>query len=217
MIPEKKNKIFKIILSAIWWTATIILAVILVTIFGAKMQGKVPRLFGNSVMHIVTGSMEPELMVGDYILIRDCAPEDIKKGDIISFYSEDPAIYGLPNTHRVAEDPIITENGIEFVTRGDANAANDSYRVKEDALIGKYVCVLTGLNAIARLVDGNAVFIILIVLQTAILAIFIFSLFRKGDDEDGRAISEITKEEEEKLKSEAIAEYLASQEKDNKN
>ncbi len=213
MIQKSKSKILKTVLSAVWWTLTVLLVLLLVTIVCAKLQNKVPKLFGHSVMRIVTGSMEPEITADDYILIRDCKPEDIKAGDIISFYSSDPDILGMPNTHRVAGEPILTENGLEFVTRGDANPENDAYRVTEDRIIGRYVGKLGILNALGNLFEGRAMLILLLILQFATVGIFFVSLFKKDMDENGKDPDKIRAELEEKLKADAIAEYIASQNK----
>ena len=72
---------------------------------------------------------------------------EIKKDDIICFYSPDPLIYGLPNTHRVISEPKITENGIIFETRGDKNLIPDKHPVEEDMLIGVYVDDLPALSS----------------------------------------------------------------------
>jgi len=45
-----------------------------------------PR-FGWSVDAVFSGSMEPELKVGSVVVTRPVAPEEIRAGDIITFYS----------------------------------------------------------------------------------------------------------------------------------
>jgi signal peptidase len=85
----------------------------------------VPKVFGYSVVVITTGSMGDTFPVGTYILIKETLPEDIKENNIICFYSEDPSIYGYPNTHRVTK--VIESNGkYEYITKGDANAVEDN-------------------------------------------------------------------------------------------
>ena len=178
----KAKKAIKYTLSALWWLVLASLALLLVNIFGAKLTGQVPSVFGYSVMNIVSGSMEDEIPRGSYILIKKTAPEEIEKGDIICFYSTDPEIYGMPNTHRVAEDPIITDGKVEFVTRGDANPASDTETAKGDMLIGVYVRNLDGLTAFTNALSGNTILIIIIGLQIciAVMAIYAFVLTKKG-------------------------------------
>ncbi|MGN0629829.1 MAG: signal peptidase I, partial [Ruminococcus sp.] len=93
------------------------------------------HVFGKSIMMVTTGSMEPSIHEGDYILIEKTAPELLDEGDIITFFSEDKAIYGMPNTHRILEK---SDDG-GFITKGDANPVPDSYKVYPEKIIGVYV------------------------------------------------------------------------------
>ena len=43
-------------LSALWWCVLLLLFALLVCIIGAKLRGEVPKIFGYSVMQIVSGS-----------------------------------------------------------------------------------------------------------------------------------------------------------------
>ena len=138
-----------------------VLLITMLNIFSAKIKGEVPRFFGYSVMHVVSESMEDTIPKDTYILVKRVSPEVIEKGDIICFYSDDFTIQGYPNTHRVAEDPIVNESGIEFVTRGDANYVNDNVTAKGDKLIGRYVKNLTGLTKLTDALEGKAIFFIL--------------------------------------------------------
>lgn len=98
----------------------------------------VPSVFGFSFLRVVTGSMEPTIPVGVMIIVRNTDADKVKTGDIICFYSSDPSIEDLPNTHRVVE--IRNENGdISFVTKGDATDKIDPYPVTADRLVGVYL------------------------------------------------------------------------------
>lgn len=178
MISKKKDKLINAIrLTAkiSWWCVIVLLAFLLVNILGAKLSGKVPRVFGYSVMNIVSSSMEEEIPKGCYILIKKADPQQVELGDVICFYSTDPKIYGIPNTHRVVEEPIVTEGGIEFVTRGDANPVNDKETAKGERLIGIYVKRLDGLTAFSRIIEGKTLIIVIIVLQICIISMFAYT------------------------------------------
>ena len=55
-------------------------------------------------------------------------------------------------THRIDEDPIVTESGkLEFVTKGDNNNTQDIYHVSEDKVIGIYKFRIPGLGRISML------------------------------------------------------------------
>lgn len=190
MIFKDKKKLIKKSLSVLWWGFTVLLALVLVNVIGAKLTGKVPSAFGYSVVNIISGSMEDEIPQNSYILIKKIDPEDVKRGDVICFYSTDPTIYGMPNTHRVVEDPIVTEAGYEFVTRGDANLINDKVTASGDRLIGIYVKNLDGLTSFSEFLSGNTMFFVIIGLQFALFALVIYNLIigkRRPAEEESKA------------------------------
>ncbi len=184
-MKQNQKRILKTVLGAIWWAFIALLIFVVIWVLGAKLQGRVPSLFGYSVLNVVSGSMEEEISAGSYILVKACAPEDVKKGQIISFYSDDPTLSGLPNTHRVVEEPKKTEHGIEFVTRGDANPVADTVPARGDALIGVYVGELGFLSVLSDMMTGGGIFAVLLILQGASAAMMIFHLIKKKETQEG--------------------------------
>ncbi len=86
------------------YAVLILLLVILVFyLVIVRIAGGVPSLFGYSVVRIVTPSMDPKIPVGSFVLIKKASPEEIRVGDIITFYTDDPdpAVAGKTITHRV--------------------------------------------------------------------------------------------------------------------
>ena len=212
MDKQKALKVLKHTSAVLWWVLVILVAFITVSVVGAKIKGKVPSIFGYSVLHIVTGSMEPEIPENTYILVKKTAPEDVRRGQIITFYSDDPEIYGFPNTHRVVEDPIVTEDGIEFVTGGDANSANDDETAKSDKLVGVYVGQLGFLTKFSEFLGGNTVFFILMALTVGIFAMNFYTIFRIGGDSK-KTEEEIAEQAvKDYIREMAVKEYLAGQE-----
>ena len=179
MILKGKAKIVKRVCAVLWWSMVILLILLLVKIIGAKLSGKVPAIFGYSVVNIISGSMEEEIPKGSYILIKEVDASEISSGDIICFYSSDPRIYGMPNTHRVVEEPIVTDSGIEFVTRGDANPGNDTHTAKGDRLIGVYVKRLDGLTSFSGFLSGNVMLFVIIGLQIGIVTMIVYSIVKE--------------------------------------
>ena len=190
---------FKKIGSALWYVFLGFMFLVLVSIFISRMQGDVPRVFGFSIMKISSGSMEDTIPTGAHILIKKTAPEDIKKGDIICFYSEDPKIYGYPNTHRVIEDPIKTDSGYEYVTQGDFNPLKDEVTAKGDKLIGRYVIKLTFLTAITDFFTTKFMLVCMVTVQLACICLFMFTYTASKKQ---KAEKEAAKAEEQKAPSE---------------
>lgn len=97
---------------------------------------KVPSIAGYSPLIVLTDSMYPQIESGDLIICRTIPPEEVKEGDVISFF--DPEGNGESVvTHRVVE---VTdgEEGLSFRTRGDANNADDSLPVPAENVVGIY-------------------------------------------------------------------------------
>lgn len=78
------------------------------------------------VLQVKTGSMETNIHVGDYILVKNT--KDFNTGDIITFKIQDYYV-----THRVK-----SINGDRILTKGDANNTFDDEIMKDD-VIGKVV------------------------------------------------------------------------------
>ena len=182
-----KERTKKIITKCVSYALTFVMVLFgatMVYVLAQKARGEVPKFFGFCVLQIVSGSMETEIPTGSYILVKEADVDEIEKDDIISFYSSDPSIYGYLNTHRVVEK-IEGENGVEFVTRGDANTTDDEYTAKADNLIGKYVKTLTVLTATVEFfaMNGFAVVGVMTVLSVGMICAtaFIKSKKEKGE------------------------------------
>lgn len=184
-VQEKLKKGFKLAAKLAWWCFLVALAVLLVNIIGAKMRGRVPSVFGYSVLNIVSGSMGEDIPSGSYILVKRVDPEQVKQDDIISFYSTDPLIYGLPNTHRVISEPTISEDGkIFFETKGDANPVPDSVMADGDMLIGVFVRRMYSLESLTGLLSGRGLFAVIIAAQIAIVVMMSVGIYKKQTAKD---------------------------------
>ena len=100
----------------------------LLVVIAAALRLTVPNFMGYDVYNVVSGSMEPTIPIGSIIYVKDTDPADIKSGDIIAFQSGDSVIM-----HRVKENKVVEGT---FVTKGDANEAEDMNNVPYDDLIG---------------------------------------------------------------------------------
>ena len=88
-----------------------------------------PSVFGYTPLVVLTDSMDPLIAEGDVILAKDVNPDDIKVGDVISFFdpaSPDDAVL----THRVIAIETDEEGNRSAITAGDNNAKSDYNRDK---------------------------------------------------------------------------------------
>ena len=121
-------------LSALLTAISCLLVVLCLWAVFSVSAGKAPMIFNHSVLIVQTGSMEPVLPVGSVLIIRKTDFNSIQVGDIISFYSTDPALNGRINTHEV-----IQRDGDLLITKGKANSLVDNYPVSADNILGKVV------------------------------------------------------------------------------
>lgn len=188
------------------------IALILVSVFVLLSvvltpAGQVPQVLGYSVFRVMTGSMEPEIRSDSLLVVKKTPPEEIAPGDVISFFSPDPALEGAVNTHRVVR--IEEENGeIRFITKGDANLIEDTYPVEESALVGKAVFKSYGLGKAVSLLSNPLVFGVIVLLP--LLIILLMNLYRAV-----RIAADIAKKEEEEAVRQALEEIKAKKASDN--
>lgn len=128
-------KVLKRIGQCALWVIPILLVGLSAYIMICNMQGRAAVVFGRSIVKVVSGSMEPSIHDGDYIIIKKTDSSLLKEGDIICFYSTDDEIYGKMNTHRIVRR---LDDG-SFVTKGDTSFSEDGNAVAADKIVGKYV------------------------------------------------------------------------------
>ena len=207
---ETKNRsaknIIKKVLNIIEWIVLICSIILLVYIFASTFSGKAASLFGTSVLHVVTGSMEPTISVDDFIMVKKTDVSKLKEKDIIAFYSESPDTKGLMVIHRIIR---VNEDGT-FVTKGDANTLEDAVAVSRDKVIGKYMGEAWFLNWLVSFVSLKKLLLLLVIIPMFFISIYevktLAKLF-KAETRGNRDESETEEERIERLKKEAIEEY----------
>src|SRR5437762_10664042 len=86
---------------------------------GAILAGLgVARLYGYQSLTVMSGSMEPNIHVGDVVFDRTVAPLSAHVGDVVTF--RDPQNQSRLLTHRIRSMKLVGAN-VKIVTRGDAN------------------------------------------------------------------------------------------------
>lgn len=91
-----------------------------------------------SAYTIVSPSMVPAINVLDVVVtMRVNNPEDLQKGDIITFNSTDYRYSGVLVTHRIVNIEKTSSGEYLFTTKGDNNNTEDSARVSFDKIYGK--------------------------------------------------------------------------------
>ena len=197
-MTKKKPGIFSKIFTILSYVLMAILVVIIVMTLIAKFNNKVPSVLGYSVLRISSGSMETTLPTGSYIVVKKTDPKDVKVGDIITFYSDDPTIYGMPNTHRVIGIKTGEDGKLIFQTKGDNNLIEDKYPPSEDALIGVFQTRLALVSVLSGAFGGNGTIVVIILAVVAIICIWMAITMLRGKDDDEEKDEKEVKEEDKK-------------------
>lgn len=136
---KKAKKIFGRIMTVLSVLIFVFGLVVFISVLNAS-AGKVPSVFGFSVLQVKTGSMLPEYEIGTVVVTKKVDVNDLKEGDVISFYSLDKDISGEVNTHRIVKvEHGGDDNAPYFTTKGDNNSDVDKMKVWPNQIVGKVV------------------------------------------------------------------------------
>lgn len=90
-------------------------------------------IFPIKPIGIASGSMSPNIKVGDMVIIRKCNANDIQVNDVIEYTKDEYSII-----HRVIEKYQV-DGEFFFITKGDSNESRDKEPVSEKQLKGKVI------------------------------------------------------------------------------
>ena len=134
-IKKKENirKFFNVIITSF----TCVLVILTMYLAYAKYikHEKNINIFGLRQYMIMTGSMEPNYNIGDLIITKEVNPENIKKGDIITYALADG---NATVTHRII-DVIEKDGKTMYKTKGDNNNAPDQNLVEYNQIQGVFL------------------------------------------------------------------------------
>lgn len=162
------KKITSIILKILSFLSLIVLFVIAVFFVFFIIVNQVARMNNTrpliSIFTIVSPSMEPNIMVYDVIVDLKVDKEtDLKKGDIITFYSNNINTGGYTITHRIYD---ITEVDGEtrYVTKGDNNPNIDDGYITFKDIVGKVRITIPDLGKLQFFMSSRIGWLIVILI-----------------------------------------------------
>lgn len=211
---KKRFKVIKGIVNVLCWILVVIIVLTVALSLITRINGETPSVFGYSIFRVSSGSMEPELMVGDIILDKAVEnPENLKVGDVITFKSND---YGdMLVTHKVIKAPYEENEKLMLQTKGIANDLADK-PISVDNVKGIMICKVDYLDTVYNIFLSPWGLLILIALIVIIFfdeIITIVKILTNNDKsvKDADDINEIIdrlqaeklKEQAEKLKEQA--------------
>lgn len=153
MKNSKGYKIFNFITKIISWCVMAILCVIGTFLVVYICVNKIAQAQGKSaplgLYTIISPSMTPDIDVYDVVFVMKKDPNEIKVGDVVSYYSTNSFFGTTPITHRIVEKYINPSDGKPiFRTKGDANPVMDDEVIVSDNIIGTVRFVIPALGRI---------------------------------------------------------------------
>lgn len=128
------------------------------------------HILGIYMFNIVSESMEPTLEINDIVVVQRCEPENLQKGDIITFQQEERTI-----SHRIID--ITEERGMtKFKTKGDNNEIADPDPVESTQVYGKVIFSVNKIGKAISYIQNARGFI-----NIAIFAVIVFVLVSLRD------------------------------------
>ncbi|MBQ4343055.1 MAG: signal peptidase I [Erysipelotrichaceae bacterium] len=167
---EKSGGLLNTVVNAILIFAIILAAVCTYVSFVSSSGNGVPSILGIRPFSIQTESMYPTLEPGDLIIATAVEPEDLRQGDIITYWT---VINGerVLNTHRITD---IYDGGTHliFATKGDNNLAADALTVHESEVVGIYQFRMPGVGKVFDFLQTSMGFFLIIVLPVFLFFIY---------------------------------------------
>ena len=147
----------------------------------SRISGGVPQVAGYQMYIVLSGSMNPEFDTGSLAFVKETDPLAIVVGDIITFRSQSGS--DSLTTHRVVE--VLRDDGLKFVTRGDANNVNDPNPVPAENIVGTVTGSVPYLGFLMSFVQTRTGLILLIFIPGVLIILFelgkIFKYMTEGD------------------------------------
>lgn len=154
--------------------AAVVLATVLATAIALVALG--PRLLPYQAVPVLTGSMEPAIPTGVLAVLLPANGDELAVGDVVTFHH--PLDERAYVTHRI----VAIEgdgDGRVFVTKGDANAVPDAWRVRASGTGWRYAFGLPVAGGmIAALSSSPARFALFALPLLALAALALFEIWR---------------------------------------
>lgn len=174
-ISKRKNieiKTKKILNFIIYFILIIIMTYNISLIFQSILNpNKTPSFLGIKTYVIISGSMEPNINIGDIVITKE-SEEELQIGDVISYRRGQSVI-----THRIT-NIIKQENGEnKYRTKGDNNNTEDSEEISIENIEGKVIKVIPKLGEITLLLQNKISIIIIFII---LYYIYVSSNYKKN-------------------------------------
>ena len=182
VLKSKKKTIIRTVLLVI---LAAFVGISIYSINASRINGdSLPMPLGFGLTVVLSGSMEPELSVDDLLIV--VPSEGYEVGDVVVYQTERTAV-----VHR-----IVSINGDEIITRGDANDKDDD-PISVNNIKGEVICAIPFVGYLVQLIKTPIGTILLLG-----LAIWFMEFSFRKDKKQKKSELDSLREEIERLKNE---------------
>jgi signal peptidase len=146
----------------------VLMAVLVFSLLQSRFTGGPPTIAGHRLYVVLSGSMSPAFEAGGLVVVRPAEAEEIVVGDIITYW--EPGEGAKLTTHRVVE--VEDENGLQFITKGDANEVVDQEPVPAENLVGKVVFAIPYAGYVADFAQSPQGLVTLVIIPGILIIVF---------------------------------------------
>lgn len=139
---------------------------------------KLPMPFGYGAAVVLSGSMEPELSVGDLIIVSK--EKEYQVNDVVVFQDTSMLV-----VHR-----IVAIEGNLVTTKGDANNVEDA-PIEKSAIKGKVIGCVPGIGTLVNFIKTPAGTICIVLLALILIEVPRRRELKRDDEERQKIIEEI--------------------------
>ena len=117
-------------------------------------------ILGIKVFTVITGSMIPVYNIGDILIVKEVAPENIKVDDDIVYQGEKGTVRNKTITHRVIKIEEKEDGNYSIITKGVANLAKDP-EINQTQVLGKVLFKIPIISFILKIITNIYVLILI--------------------------------------------------------
>ena len=149
---------------------------------------QVPGFLGYKPLIVLSGSMEPTILPGDIVIVKEVPADTLKEGDIVAYLRETTVI-----THRIMSINQ-TDGSRNFYTKGDNNNVDDALPVTDDMMEGKYLFRIPGVGNAAMFMQTPTGIILFIAVPLILFILYDLLRRRKYDKREDKVTRELEAE-----------------------
>ena len=155
-------KIFTDILTAVLIVILVAIMAFNITCYVKRQNGEIaPTVFGVGVAVVVSGSMEPEIMIDDLVVY--CRQSSYEVGEVVTYEGRT-----VPVSHRIIGERVDEEGNLWYTTKGDFND-NDDGEIAAERVVGEVVLVIPKVGKLQDWIQSGEGFLVLALVMAVLI------------------------------------------------